>query len=37
MELFSSTGKADGRVTAESDMEYLTRLVAAEVAKYLNK
>lgn len=37
MELFSSTGKADGRINTETDMEYLTRLVAAEVAKYLNK
>lgn len=37
MELFSSTGKADSRINAETDMEYLTRLVAAEVAKYLKK
>ena len=37
MQLFSSTGKADGRIGAETDMEYLTRLVAAEVAKYLAK
>ncbi|MBR2406275.1 MAG: class II fructose-bisphosphate aldolase [Clostridia bacterium] len=37
MELFSSTGKADSRINTETDMEYLTRLVAAEVAKYLNK
>ncbi len=37
MELFSSTGKADSRINAETDMEYLTRLVAAEVSKYLKK
>ena len=36
MKLFSSDGKADGRINMSADnMEALTRLVAAEVAKYL--
>jgi fructose-bisphosphate aldolase class II len=38
MKLFGSDGKADGTGNVSSmDLETLTRLVAAEVAKYLNK
>jgi fructose-bisphosphate aldolase class II len=38
MQLFSSDGKADGSATlSPANMEELTRLVAAEVRKYLNK
>lgn len=40
MELFSSTGKADfgkASVSNSNDIEYITKLVAAEVAKLLNK
>ena len=38
MKLFSSDGKAGScAAVAESDIESITRLVAAEVAKYLNK
>ncbi len=40
MKLFSSDGKADiknGSSFSASDLEELTRLVAAEVAKYMNK
>ena len=38
MELFSSNGKADlGRAATPADMDYITKLVAAEIAKYLNK
>ena len=41
MQLFSSTGKADIAKPAggfgTDDIEALTKLVAAEVAKYLNK
>ena len=39
MQLFSSNGKADIKHNAatDSDIEYLTKLVAAELAKYLNE
>jgi fructose-bisphosphate aldolase class II len=41
MKLFSSVGKADGASAAPSmsqaDIEKITKLVAAEVAKYFNK
>ena len=38
MKLFGSDGKADNTgVSSSMDLEALTRLVAAEVAKYLNK
>ncbi|MDO5478916.1 MAG: class II fructose-bisphosphate aldolase, partial [Clostridia bacterium] len=38
MKLFSSDGKSDIQPSGTSmDIEELTRLVAAEVAKYLNK
>lgn len=40
MKLFSSDGKADSKVGSEigaTDIETITRLVAAEVAKHLNK
>lgn len=40
MKLFSSDGKADiksGSAVSANDIEALTKLVAAEVAKYLNK
>lgn len=38
MKLFSSDGKADfGAGASQTDIEMITKLVAAEVAKYLNK
>ncbi len=37
MELFGSVGTVGGGVSTESDIERITKLVAAEVAKYLNK
>ena len=38
MELFSSNGKAGSAPAVSSDnIEMITKLVAAEVAKYLNK
>ena len=37
MELFGSVGTVGGGVSAETDIERITKLVAAEVAKYLNK
>ncbi len=37
MELFGSVGTAGGGISTETDIEKITKLVAAEVAKYLNK
>lgn len=37
MELFGSVGTVGGGISTESDIERITKLVAAEVAKYLNK
>lgn len=37
MELFGSVGTVGGGASCESDIERITKLVAAEVAKYLNK
>ncbi len=37
MKLFNSNGKADLKTSSPADVELITKLVAAEVAKYLNK
>lgn len=37
MKLFGSDGKADARINSTTDVELITKLVAAKVAKYLKK